>query len=276
MMNQYKLPKPECGASLPSSITKMEIVTSGEKSYDVPEPLDVVTVSDLNEKRTYEFTIDDDREQKISGSGIWKPVPLCIRHFARHVSKNTEANVVDSEGKKYSLRLDNVKRRPRLDEMTRLEDRIEEANYRREIGNGSFRAALYEVALRRYEESLRCVDYCHVLFHDSSALPSADREALLSLLNAAACHLKLKNYEDTIEFCNRALDLDRDNAKAHYRRGSAYFHSGQMDKAQKDLNRALELDPSVEKPVRKKLKSISKLERQRKAKMRKAFAGAFG
>ena len=266
-MKQYKLPEPECGSSLPSSITKMEIVRSGEKSYDVPEPLDVVTVSDLDEKRTYEFTIDDDREEK---------VPLCIRHFARHVSKNTEANVVDSEGKKYSLRMDNVKRRPCLDEMTRLEDRIEEANYRREIGNGCFRAALYEVALRRYEESLRYVDYCHVLFHDSSALPSADREALLSLLNAAACHLKLKNYEDTIEFCNRALDLDRENAKAHYRRGSAYFHSGQMDKAQKDLNRALELDPSVEKPVRKKLKSISKLERQRKAKMRKAFAGAFG
>ena len=70
----------------------------------------------------------------------------------------------------------------------------------------------------------------------------ADREGFIESSERCGSHLKLKNYEDTIEFCNRALDIDRDNAKAHYRRGSAYFHSGQMDKAQKDLNRYLELN----------------------------------
>ena len=261
--HHYKLPEAELSAS--SSI-KVEILTAGENSYNVPEALDLVTVRDLDRKRTFEFRIDNPEES----------IPPCVEYFARHVSQNTIANVTDSEGNIYRLLLDDVKRRPCLDAMTRLEDRIVEAKYRRELGNTCFRASLYEVALRRYEESLRCTDYCHVLFHDSSDLPSADRETLFSFLNAAACHLKLKNYEDTVKFCNRALDLDRDNAKAYYRRGSAYIYLGYSDKAQQDLNRAVKLDSSLEKQVRKRSKSILKIEQTHKAKMRKIFSGAFG
>ena len=172
-----------------SSSIKVEILTAGEKSYNVPEALDLVTVRDLDRKRTFEFRIDNPEES----------IPPYVEYFARHVSQNTIANVTDSEGNIYRLLLEDVKRRPCLDAMTRLEDRIVEAKYRRELGNTCFRASLYEVALRRYEESLRCTDYCHVLFHDSSDLPSADRETLFSFLNAAACHLKLKNYEEREE-----------------------------------------------------------------------------
>jgi tetratricopeptide (TPR) repeat protein len=262
--SQYPLP-PAPSERIISSI-KLDIISS-ENLYDVPESLDMVTVRDLDEKRTFTFQIDHSEEN----------VPSYVETFASNVSPNTSARVTNfSDGKVHNLVLCNVKRRRRLDSIASLEDRVEEAAYLRDIGNACFRAADYERALRRYEESLRCVDYCHVLFHDSSALPSADLATLLSLLNTAACHLKLKNYQETINFCNRALELDQDNAKAYFRRGCAYIHLRYLSKARCDLNRAEKLDSNVTKRVQKKLRLITEMEREDKAKFKKAFAGVFG
>lgn len=63
-------------------------------------------------------------------------------------------------------------------------------------------------------------------------------------LNIAACHLKKPNYELAVKVCSKALELDAYNAKALYRRASAFIHLQEYDKAEEDLKRAAELEPT--------------------------------
>ena len=42
---------------------------------------------------------------------------------------------------------------------------------------------------------------------------------LIGQLNMAACHLKLREHYRTVGCCEKALELDKDNIKAYFRRG---------------------------------------------------------
>ena len=62
-------------------------------------------------------------------------------------------------------------------------------------------------------------------------------------LNNAACKLKLKDYKQSVKLCTKVLDADSKNVKALYRRAQAYIQLVDLDLAELDIKKALEIDP---------------------------------
>jgi len=74
-------------------------------------------------------------------------------------------------------------------------------------------------------------------------------------LNMAAVHIKLQKYERAIEECTQVLTLDKNHAKALFRRGQAHLALNDYYKAKEDLEAADKLTPN-NKPIKKELEKI--------------------
>lgn len=85
-------------------------------------------------------------------------------------------------------------------------------------------------------------------------------------LNNAACKLKLKDYKQAEKLCTKVLDLDGRNVKALYRRAQAYIQMADLDLAEFDIKKALEIDPDNRdvkleyKTLKEKVKEYNKKE----------------
>lgn len=62
-------------------------------------------------------------------------------------------------------------------------------------------------------------------------------------LNNAACKLKLKDYKQAEKLCTKVLELDSRNVKALYRRAQAYIQLVDLELAELDVKKALDIDP---------------------------------
>jgi tetratricopeptide (TPR) repeat protein len=59
-------------------------------------------------------------------------------------------------------------------------------------------------------------------------------------------HLRLEQYDDAIEFCDRALHVCPSHAKALSRRAQAFVKKGDLPPAMADLVKAVKIDPNNE------------------------------
>lgn len=78
-----------------------------------------------------------------------------------------------------------------------------------------------------------------------------------SNLNAAACCLKLGNFNDAIKYSTDALKLDDFNVKALFRRSQGRRNIGEVHKAKEDIMRAIRLD-AKNKALRGELTAVKK------------------
>jgi len=83
-------------------------------------------------------------------------------------------------------------------------------------------------------------------------------------LNNAACKLKLKDYKQAEKLCTKVLELDCQNVKALYRRVQAYIQLADLELAEADIKKALEIDPDNRdvkleyKTLKEKIKEYNK------------------
>lgn len=121
------------------------------------------------------------------------------------------------------------------------QEKIEAAGKKKEEGNAWFKAGKYERASRRYEKAAKFIEY------DSSFTDEEKQQSkvlkISCKLNNAACNLKLKDYKEAEKLCSKVLELDGQNVKALYRRAQAYIQLVDLDLADIDIKRALEIDP---------------------------------
>ncbi|XP_030507445.2 70 kDa peptidyl-prolyl isomerase isoform X2 [Cannabis sativa] len=121
------------------------------------------------------------------------------------------------------------------------QEKIEAAGKKKEEGNALFKAGKYERASKRYEKAVSFVEY------DSTFTDEEKQQAkvlkITCNLNNAACKLKLKDYKQAEKLCTKVLDLDSKNVKALYRRAQAYIQLVDLDLAEIDIKKALEIDP---------------------------------
>eukprot|EP00258_Populus_trichocarpa_P016603 XP_006375512.2 peptidyl-prolyl cis-trans isomerase FKBP62 isoform X1 [Populus trichocarpa] len=121
------------------------------------------------------------------------------------------------------------------------QEKIEAAGKKKEEGNAWFKAGKYERASRRYEKAAKFIEY------DSSFTDEEKQQSkvlkISCKLNNAACKLKLKDYKEAEKLCSKVLELDGQNVKALYRRAQAYIQLVDLDLADIDIKRALEIDP---------------------------------
>ena len=65
---------------------------------------------------------------------------------------------------------------------------------------------------------------------------------LAARLNLAMCHLKLKDYRQALETCQKALELEANNEKGLFRMAQAYQGLGEYEDAITQYNRVLEVN----------------------------------
>lgn len=141
-------------------------------------------------------------------------------------------------------------------------------------GNAALAAGDYAQAVERYREALAVLDKEEeVVVQDEgsgfdisdspagTAAPGAPaqpgvvalRVALLS--NAALAELKRERWAGAVDAAARALELDPENHKARFRRGTALARLGRHTEAAADLNKARRALPQ-DKAIRRELKQV--------------------
>ncbi|KAK1442321.1 tetratricopeptide repeat protein 1 like protein [Babesia gibsoni] len=118
----------------------------------------------------------------------------------------------------------------------------------KERGNNAFRDADFVVACELYTTAL-------------SRLEFSDNDTLKAQLyaNRAACHIALDQYDLAINDATDAILLDSVYMKAYLRRSTAYEKKGINQKACSDLEKAIQLDPSIESKYRSKVVKLKAL-----------------
>ncbi|XP_024966315.1 peptidyl-prolyl cis-trans isomerase FKBP62-like isoform X2 [Cynara cardunculus var. scolymus] len=142
------------------------------------------------------------------------------------------------------------------------QEKIEAAGKKKEEGNTFFKAGKYLKAAKRYEKAAKLIEY------DTSFGEEEKKQAkalkVSCNLNNAACKLKLKDYKQAEKLCTKVLEMESRNLKALYRRAQAYINVADLDLAELDIKKALEIDPDnrdvkVEyKMLKEKMKEYNK------------------
>mmetsp|Transcript_11421 Transcript_11421/g.20770 ORF Transcript_11421/g.20770 Transcript_11421/m.20770 type:complete len:520 (-) Transcript_11421:21-1580(-) len=124
-------------------------------------------------------------------------------------------------------------------------DRLREMKSFREIGNAYYNEGQYARATMKYKRVQVFFEYFFEF--DSPAQEEETNQVRLdSITNSAACFLKLNAYAETLEQCEQALKLDKDNVKTLYRQAVALRmrdQEGDLKLARTSLERAIVLDP---------------------------------
>ncbi|KAK4492181.1 hypothetical protein RD792_002979 [Penstemon davidsonii] len=173
------------------------------------------------------------------------------------------------------------------------EEKIEAAGKKKEEGNALFKAGKYVRASKRYEkvnssEGLlfpftfnvtypvcqggSCEEFpiqaAKYIEYDTSFSEDEKKQSkalkVTCNLNNAACKLKLKDYKQAEKLCTKVLELESTNVKALYRRSQAYMNLADLDLAEFDIKKALEIDPDNRdvkigyKALKEKMKEYNK------------------
>ncbi|XP_038899656.1 peptidyl-prolyl cis-trans isomerase FKBP62-like [Benincasa hispida] len=122
------------------------------------------------------------------------------------------------------------------------QEKVEAAGKKKEEGNVLFKSGKFARASKRYEKAVKFIEY------DSSFSEEEKKQAkalkVACNLNNAACKLKLKLYNEAEKLCTKVLELESSNVKALYRRAQAYIELADLDLAEFDIKKALDIDPN--------------------------------
>uniref|UniRef100_A0A8B9HFX9 Peptidyl-prolyl cis-trans isomerase D n=1 Tax=Astyanax mexicanus TaxID=7994 RepID=A0A8B9HFX9_ASTMX len=99
------------------------------------------------------------------------------------------------------------------------------------IGNNFFKAQNWQAAIKKYSKALRYLEVCGDTLDDESAQKKLEPTALSCILNMAACKLKTQQWQEAIESCDEALELNQTHAKALFRRAQAWQGLKEYSKA---------------------------------------------
>ncbi|KAM0913730.1 hypothetical protein ACQ4PT_011960 [Festuca glaucescens] len=141
-------------------------------------------------------------------------------------------------------------------------EKIEAAGVKKEEGNALFKLSKFARASKRYEKAAKFIEYDTSFTEDEKKL--SKQLKITCNLNNAACKLKLKDYKQAEKLCTKVLELDSQNVKALYRRSQAYTQLADLELAEVDIKKALEIDPDnrdvklTYKTLKEKIKEINK------------------
>ncbi|KAI7748811.1 hypothetical protein M8C21_019574 [Ambrosia artemisiifolia] len=221
----------------------------------------------------FEFKIDE--EQVIDGldRGVKTmkkgEVSLLTIHpeyaFGSTESHQEYATIAANSTVYYEVELISFEKEKNLWELT-TQEKIEACMRKKEEGNSLFKKQKYERASKRYEKALSFIEYDSAFNEDEKQQAKLLKNSCN--LNNAACKLKLRDYKQAVKLCTKVLDADSKNVKAFYRRAQACIQLVDLDLAEMDIKKALEIDPDNRdvkleyKLLREKVKEYNKKDAQ--------------
>lgn len=234
---------------------------------------------DDNEEELFEFKTDE--EQVIEGldKAVMKmkkgEVALVIiapeYGFGSTESKQELAVVPPNSTLYYEVELVSFDKEKESWDMN-TEEKIEAAGKKKEEGNALFKLGKYTRASKRYEKAVKYIEY-------DTSFGEEEKKAAKALkvtcnLNNAACKLKLKEYKQAEKLCTKVLELESKNVKALYRRAQAYINLADLDLAEFDIKKALEIDPD-NRDVKLEYKTLKEKMREFNKKEAKFYGNMF-
>merc|ERR1712048_330176 len=112
---------------------------------------------------------------------------------------------------------------------------------RKEVGSDLFRKGRLELALGRYKKVGELFNYVDNLKEENKS--KAKELKKLAELNQAACHLKLKNFEEAKKSCNNVIKDDPSNVKALFRRAQCDIEFNNFQECLRDLKKVIQIEP---------------------------------
>ncbi|GLT97696.1 hypothetical protein SLE2022_152490 [Rubroshorea leprosula] len=232
-----------------------------------------IVVKKGHDEETFEFKVDEeqvidgiDRAVKMMKKGEVALVTIQPEYAFGATESPQELAVVPANSTVYyEIEMVSFVKEKESWEMN-TQEKIEAAGKKKEEGNVLFKAGKYERASKRYEKAVKFIEY------DSAFSDEEKQQAKLLKttcnLNNAACKLKLKDYKQAEKLCTKVLELDSRNVKALYRRVQAYINLVDLDLAEHDIKKALEIDPDNRdvkaeyKVLKEKVKEYNKKDAQ--------------
>nr|XP_010926682.1 70 kDa peptidyl-prolyl isomerase [Elaeis guineensis] len=269
-----------------------KIIREGE-GYDCPDDGAVVTVKLIGKlqdgmifvKKGYDdevpFEFKTDQEQVIDGldqavitmkKGEVALITIPPEYaFSSTESKQDLAVVPPNSTVTYEVELVSFVKEKESWDMNNAE-KIEAAGKKKQEGNAVFKVGKYIRASKRYEKGAKFIEY------DSSFSDEEKRQSkVLKItfnLNNAACKLKLKDYKQAEKLCTKVLQLNSSNVKALYGRAQAYIQLADLDLAERDIKKALEIDPD-NRDVKLEYKTLKEKVREYNKKEAKFYGNMF-
>ncbi|XP_071181630.1 peptidyl-prolyl cis-trans isomerase FKBP4-like isoform X2 [Mytilus edulis] len=97
---------------------------------------------------------------------------------------------------------------------------------------------------------------------------------LATHLNIAMCEIKVGDFSEVREECNKALEIDPKSVKAYFRRATAYFQVHDHESAKADYEKVLELEPE-NKAAKNQIVICDQKLKQFREKEKHIYAGMF-
>jgi len=89
------------------------------------------------------------------------------------------------------------------------------------------------------------------------------------------CCLKLERWGQAVENCSKVLEIDKENVKALFRKGTANAKLKNFEQALKDLNAATKLSPN-DAAIKKELRLVNVQIKRQNEKEKKMYTKMFG
>ncbi|KAL7832884.1 hypothetical protein SRHO_G00299020 [Serrasalmus rhombeus] len=123
-----------------------------------------------------------------------------------------------------------------------LNEKLEKAVLVKQKGTQYFKSGRYYHAVIQYQRIVSWLEMeCGVGKEQQQAIQAL---LLVAHLNLALCYLRLREYSQTVENCNKVMELDSENEKALYRRGEARLLRNEFTLALMDFRQVLQVNPS--------------------------------
>ncbi|NWX33831.1 FKBP4 isomerase, partial [Notiomystis cincta] len=152
------------------------------------------------------------------------------------------------------------------------DEKLEQSCIVKERGTQYFKEGKYKRAALQYKKIVSWLEHESGLSEEEESKAKSLR--LAAHLNLAMCHLKLKEYSQALENCNKALELDSNNEKGLFRRGEAHLAVNDFELARADFQKVIQLYPS-NKAAKVQLVTCQQKIREQHEKEKKMYANMF-
>jgi FKBP-type peptidyl-prolyl cis-trans isomerase 2 len=164
---------------------------------------------------------------------------------------------------KIDIELVDYEREPQVWNMN-FENKMAYCERKKIEGNEFFAQKRYNMALKRYNQVVSGVESSDHNLNEQQK-NELSKYKIIAFNNAAVIFLKLSQYQDAQDMCDKVLALEPNDTKALFRRAQSYVARGEFDNAVADLKAALQTDPlntGIKTELNKAIQSL-KNQRQR-------------